>query len=245
MARQEPFRYRIWYPECHFDLSVKVNRAIRLRISPLIGTQHIILLKMLDWAKKNYPFTLFHQQISVLMYPRFREANIVTAICGFVGSVDKHLKQHAYMCHLVRRFSGGFEMRSRFWIGRDIRINPFIGSAIVEKLVNTRIGRMLSLSSKTGWLWLYIAPKNITTCRKYYLNSMRFMSNYKTPPVHWRWGLPKGRAACFLKSFWLSRLSRHWLRVFPASQAESTPPQRHALRIILISFCPDLHHRLQ
>jgi len=69
---------------------------------------------------------------------------------GFVGSMDKHLKQQAYMCHLVRRFAGGFEMRSRFWIGRDIRLNPFIGSAIIEKLVNTKMARMLSLPSKMG-----------------------------------------------------------------------------------------------
>jgi hypothetical protein len=67
------------------------------------------------------------------------EANIVTAICGFVGSVERHLPEHTYMCHLVRRFSGGFEMRSRFWIGRDIRLNSFTGSAIAEKLVNTKI----------------------------------------------------------------------------------------------------------
>jgi len=146
---KEPFRYRIWYPECHFDLSVKVTE-------PSDSNQPAY------WYATHYPVEdvgLGKEKLSIHFVPpadfgfdvpRFSEANVVTAICGFVGSVDKHLKQHAYMCHLVRRFSGGFEMRSRFWIGRDIRLNPFIGSAIVEKLVNTRIGRMLSLSSKTG-----------------------------------------------------------------------------------------------
>jgi hypothetical protein len=41
-------------------------------------------------------------------------------------------------------------MRSRFWIGRDIRLNRFIGGAIIEKLVNTRPARMLSLPSSMG-----------------------------------------------------------------------------------------------
>jgi hypothetical protein len=81
---------------------------------------------------------------------QFGVANIVTAVCGLVGSMDRHLKQQAYMCHLVRRFDGGFEMRSRFWIGRDIRLDPFIGSSIIEKLINNGIARTLVLSSEMG-----------------------------------------------------------------------------------------------
>jgi len=146
---KEPFRYRIWYPECHFDLSVKVPESSDSN-------------QPAYWYATHYPVEdigLGKEKLSIHFVPPadfgfdvslFSEANIVTTICGFVGSVDKRLKQQAYMCHLVRRSLGGFEMRSRFWIGRDIRLNPFMGSPIAEKLVNTRIGRMLSLPSKTG-----------------------------------------------------------------------------------------------
>jgi phloretin hydrolase len=146
---QEPFRYRIWYPECHFDVKVNVLQPPSLN-------------QPAYWNTIHYPVEdigLGRETLSIHFVPpaefcfdvsRFAEANIVTAICGLVGSVDKHLKQQAYMCHLVRRIAGGYEMRSRFWIGRDIRFNPFIGSAIVERLVNTRIARMLSLPSRMG-----------------------------------------------------------------------------------------------
>jgi hypothetical protein len=148
---QDPLRYRIWYPECHFDLSIK-------------AAQHTASQQPLGyWYTTHYPVEdigLGKETLSIHFVPpadfgfdvsRFQEAKIVTAICGLVGSVDKHLKQQAYMCHLVRQFAGGFEMRSRFWIGQDIRLIPFPGSAILEKLVNTSIARWLSLPSETGF----------------------------------------------------------------------------------------------
>ena len=146
---KESFRYRIWYPECHFD--VKVNA-----LQPPLPNQPAY------WHTIHYPLENIgfgKERLSIHFVPPaefgfdvslFGEANIVTAICGLVGSLDKRLKQQAYMCHLVRRISGGFEMRSRFWIGRGIRLDPFIGSAIVEKLVNTRPARMLILPSRMG-----------------------------------------------------------------------------------------------
>ena len=143
------FRYRIWYPECHFDISVKVMQPP----SPNQPTY---------WHTIHYPVEdigLGKETLAIHFVPppefgfdvsRFGKANIVTTICGFVGSVERRLKQHTTMCHVVRRFSGGFEMRSRFWIGRDIRTNPFPGSAVVDKLLNTRELRRLLLPSRTG-----------------------------------------------------------------------------------------------
>lgn len=146
---QEPFRYRIWYPECHFDVKVQA-------LQPPSPNQPGY------WHTVHYPVEdigLGTETLSIHFVPpaefgfdvsQFDEAGIVTAICGLVGSVDKRLKQQAYMCHVVRRFYGGYEMRSRFWIGRDIRLDPFPGSAVVEKLINTRLVRTLSLPLRTG-----------------------------------------------------------------------------------------------
>lgn len=146
---QDPFRYRIWYPECHFDVKVKA-------LQPPLPNQPAY------WNTIHYPLEdigFGKERLSIHFVPpaefgfdisQFTQANIVTIICGLVGSVDKNLKQQAYMCHLVRHFDGGFEMRSRFWIGRDIRLDPFIGSALVERLVNTKLARMLSLPSQMG-----------------------------------------------------------------------------------------------
>ena len=52
-------------------------------------------------------------------------------------------------------------MQSRFWIGRDIRLIPFMGNTIAEKLINTRIARKLALFSKTGFaMALHCAQEN-------------------------------------------------------------------------------------
>jgi hypothetical protein len=146
---KEPFRYRIWYPECHFDTSVKVLQPPLPKQPTYWHTIHYTA-ENIGLGKETLSIHFVPPADFGLDVSRFGEANIVTAICGFVGSVERHLQQHTYMCHLVRRFSGGFEMRSRFWIGRDICLNSFIGSAIAEKLINTRIARMLSLPPKTG-----------------------------------------------------------------------------------------------
>lgn len=146
---QEPFRYRIWYPECHFNLCVRVTQ-------PAAPDQPAY------WYSTHYPVEdvgLGKEKLSIHFIPpadfgfdisQFGEANIVTAVCGLVGSVDKHLKQQASMCHVVRRFSGGFEMRSRFWIGRNIRLRPFWGSTIIESLLNTKLARMIILPPRMG-----------------------------------------------------------------------------------------------
>jgi hypothetical protein len=146
---QEPFRYRIWYPECHFDTSVKVIQSPSLN-------------QPAYWHTIHYPVEdigLGKETLSIHFVPpskfgfdvsRFCESNIVTVICGVVGSIERHLKQHTYMCHLVRRFSGGYEMRSRFWIGNSIQPENFIGSLLIKRLANIALIKKLLLPEKTG-----------------------------------------------------------------------------------------------
>jgi hypothetical protein len=81
---------------------------------------------------------------------RFHKAHVETVICGFVGSVTRNIRQHTRMCHLVRRFPGGLEMRSRFWIGDRILFPQFTGGAMVERIVNTKAIRRILMPSKTG-----------------------------------------------------------------------------------------------
>lgn len=146
---QEPLRYRVWYPECHFDVKVE---ALQPPSPNQPGYWHTIHYPVEDigFGKETLSIHFVPPAEFGFDVSRFGKANIVTAICGLVGSRDKQLKQQASMCHLVRRLSGGFEMRSRFWIGRDIRLYPFWGRAILESLLNTRLARMLSLPPKMG-----------------------------------------------------------------------------------------------
>ena len=146
---KEPLRYRIWYPESHFDISVELNQNTDPNHLPY-------------WYATHYPVEdigLGKEKLSIHFVPpaefgfdiaRFDEAKIGTVICGFVGSVTRNINQHTCMCHLVRRISLGLEIRSRFWIGNDIQLEGFFGSSIIEHIVNTKMIKKLILPAKTG-----------------------------------------------------------------------------------------------
>jgi hypothetical protein len=146
---QDSLRYRIWYPESHF--------AVRMERNQEPAPNHLP-----HWYTTHYPVEdigLGKEELTIRFVPPaefgfdtscFHEAHIETVICGFVGSVTRNIRQHTCMCHLVRRFSGGLEMRSRFWIGNRILFPHFIGSAVVERIVNTKTVRRFLLPSKTG-----------------------------------------------------------------------------------------------
>ena len=81
-----------------------------------------------------------------------RFSDIETVICAKVGSVTKNVAPHTKMCHVVRRYEDGLEMRSRFWLGDEVRLHPFFGSNLAEKVANTRLMRHLLLPAKTGYV---------------------------------------------------------------------------------------------
>jgi len=50
---------------------------------------------------------------------------------------------------LVRNTAGGVEMRSRFWIGRNLRFTPFSERSPVQRLINTKFMRKLFIPADT------------------------------------------------------------------------------------------------
>ena len=150
---KEPLRYRIWYPEAHFGISMKDKESHQHTPDALPY-----------WHTTHYPIEdvgLGSETIAIHFLPpaefgfdsaRFDEANIETVICAKVGSVTKNVAQHTKMCHVVRRYEGGLEMRSRFWLGDEVRLPPFFGSKLAEKVANTRLMRHLLLPAKTGYV---------------------------------------------------------------------------------------------
>jgi len=148
---KESLRYRIWFPESHFDITMKAGQKQTPNALPY-------------WYTTHYPVEdigLGRETLSIHFLPpsefgfdstRFDEANVETVICGVVGSVSKNIKEQARMCHLVRRISDGLEMRSRFWIGDRVLLPHFIGSKLAEKIVNTRMIKNLALPSNTGFV---------------------------------------------------------------------------------------------
>jgi len=146
---QEPLRYRIWYPECHFDISVEGAQETSRNKPQYSHTTHFPV-EDVGLGKEKLSIHFLPPDEFGFDISRFEEANIATVICGVVGSVTHHIKQHTSMCHLVRKLSTGLEMRSRFWVGHTLRFNGILGAPILKNIVNTRLFRQLVLPPKTG-----------------------------------------------------------------------------------------------
>lgn len=151
----ESLRYRIWYPEMHFDAKAdfhgyyadeNLSYAERLHKSEHIVEEDIgtgretLVIDFCSPADFGFDIT------------RFKEAKIATVICARVG-FPKQKVWFTEMCHLVRKTEEGLEMRSRFWIGQHIRrmdkltfLNKILNSSFVKKqLMPKNVGKYMML----------------------------------------------------------------------------------------------------
>ncbi len=135
-----PLRYKMIHPRDHFSISVDVDiEEYRKRE----GSYQSRL-----WNTVTYPVEdvgAGHDVIRMhfvrpdefgLDMEKFARSNIETAICARVGSVQKRIKQHGYMCHLVRKIKEGVEVRTRCWIGKKIILDRFSEGSSVTKIIN-------------------------------------------------------------------------------------------------------------
>lgn len=134
----DPVRYRIWYPEMHFDTGFEPAKVPGAK--PFHGTVHHPVEDIgLGRARIRIEFV----DPVAFGFPRhdFAPATCSTIICGYVGD-DVRRVRHTRLCHFVRDTDDGVEMRSRFWIGN--RISLYSESPLakpVNRLLNTRLIR--------------------------------------------------------------------------------------------------------
>jgi phloretin hydrolase len=149
----EGLRYRIWYPGAHFGSSVSDRTRVMDESRPYrdryLYTTHYVtedigigpdLLSIHFLPPKDFGFDV----------TRFKKAGIATAICTRVGSVSKGA-EHTDMCHVVRNVKGGVEMRSRFWIGRKMKVKTFSEKALVNRAANTKAVRLTMIPKETPY----------------------------------------------------------------------------------------------
>lgn len=148
----EPLRYRIWYPGSHTGNSVKDRARLedeslpfreRYRNNPQYPVEDIgigpDILSITFVPPRDFGFD----------ESRFEEARVATIICAVVGSVTKKVT-HTRMCHFVRTAAAGVEMRSRFWIGGNLRVNRLPERSPVNLIINTRLVRKLAIPRDTA-----------------------------------------------------------------------------------------------
>lgn len=140
----EDLRYKIWYPGAHVAVRVKDPERLRNQyLSPRerfyhnphypvedvgIGMERLIIDFM---APEDFGFDA----------ARLAKEGMV-AFCTRVGSFVKPA-MHTDMCHVVRPTPDGVEMRSRFWIGRNMTLKFLPERSHINRLLNTRPMRKL------------------------------------------------------------------------------------------------------
>jgi hypothetical protein len=149
----ENLRYKIWYPGFHVGISVADRERLE---NASLSLQERFL------NNPHYPVEDIGIGLDILSInfispedfgfdtSRFAQAGVATVVCSVVGSVTKKVR-HARMCHFVRNTADGVEMRSRFWIGGNIKVNMFSENSIINRIANTKLVRRLAIPRDTPY----------------------------------------------------------------------------------------------
>ena len=114
----DPLRYRIWFPGAHADISFEEARrpapnglwgTVHHPVEDIgLGMQHL-RIHFLDPVAFGFPAGVLEQ------------SGVATIVCAIVGD-DRMRAWHTRMCHFARRTDSGLVLRSRFWIGGELRL---------------------------------------------------------------------------------------------------------------------------
>ena len=134
----ESLRYKIWYPDAHFGTSAdfqgvyedenlshaeKLHKSAHTVIEDVgTGTEKLLI----DFMSPSE----FGFEVS-----KFKAGKVATIICAKVAS----LKEKVWiteMCHFVRETPEGVEMRSRFWIGHQLKRMNTKDNSFINKIIN-------------------------------------------------------------------------------------------------------------
>lgn len=113
--REEPIRYKIWYPGAHYDMSQASTPNAPIYENPKPY-----------WGKSRFPVEDVGVGVSQLRLDfvaptefGFDELPERTTMLAVRVGLPNGLLKTTDMIHYVRPVEGGIEMRSRFWIARE------------------------------------------------------------------------------------------------------------------------------
>ncbi|MET1124555.1 MAG: hypothetical protein ABWW66_04735 [Archaeoglobaceae archaeon] len=109
---KDPIRYQIWYPGMHFHVQADETGFTHYVVEDIgTGRQRLVIRFM---TPADFGFS----RLEKLDFSR----NAI--ICARVGTaIPKHIVWHTWMCHYAKEVEWGVELRSRFWIGWDMKVS--------------------------------------------------------------------------------------------------------------------------
>ena len=135
---KESLRYKIWYPEMHFDISSDFGEHYndesktyreRLYISKHFVTENI------GTGKEKIVINFMSPEEFGFDVSQLKDENKETIICAIVGDLKKRV-WHTKMCHVVRKVEEGVEMRSRFWMATKVKRMDVFGERFLNSILN-------------------------------------------------------------------------------------------------------------
>ena len=135
---KEGIRYRIWYPEMHFDIVSDfggcyddASKSYRERLH---GSTHMVT-EDIGTGKEKLAIDFMSPEAFGFDQSKLGPPEEQTIICAQVGTLDKRV-WFTKMCHAVQKAEQGVIMHSRFWIGAEIRRMDKFGQTILNTILN-------------------------------------------------------------------------------------------------------------
>jgi DAPG hydrolase PhiG domain len=129
----DPVRYRIWFPGAHAGISIEP--AFQAAAKPYWNSVHHSL-EDVGLGMQHLRILFLHPVAFGFPHGVLQHPSVATIVCGIAGD-DRRRVWHTRMCHFARRTEDGIELRSRFWLGAELRL--FTASPLA-----TPINRLLS-----------------------------------------------------------------------------------------------------
>jgi hypothetical protein len=125
----EPERYTLWYPHNHVSVHPRdrevLTRPGLTNEQRYVGTTHDVV-EFIGPERLSIAIRFVDPSELGLDTARFAAAGIVGHACARVTLRPQGIEA-VTMVHLARRTEQGFEQRSRYWIGHDVRLRALGG----------------------------------------------------------------------------------------------------------------------
>lgn len=126
-------RYRVWYPEAHFDTGFVPSS--RRHAKPFWGST-VYPDEDVGTGRERLRIEFMRPSEFGFSTDAIDDPRVGTIVCGHVGSTTRHAR-FAAMAHVFLRDADGLVLRSRFWLGAVLRPDlPGVLGDAVARVVN-------------------------------------------------------------------------------------------------------------
>ncbi len=149
----ESERYTLWYPYCHISSHAKNKDTLTkpglTHEDRYKGNTHIITEYLYE-RKNNIEIAFVDPSELGIDTSHFPSAKILASACGFV-SMQMPGIEFCTMIHLARETQDGFELRSRYYIGHNVKLKILGREWRVNKSLSNPVLKLNHIGLQTAY----------------------------------------------------------------------------------------------